>query len=112
MAKFMVLYRSSMPAGEQMAASTPEQAQAGMEGWMNWAGKAGSAIVDLGSPLASVGSVGKDPSTAGALGIAGFSILEAESADAVKKLLDGHPHFESPGDTAIEILEFLPIPGM
>lgn len=111
MAKFMVLYRSSTPPGEQMAASTPEQAQAGMEAWMNWAGKAGSAIVDLGSPLASVGSVGK-PTGNGGLAIGGFSILEAESADGVKKLLDGHPHFESPGDTAIEILEFLPIPGM
>ena len=111
MAKFMVLYRSSMSAGEQMAAGTPEEAQAGMEAWMNWSGKAGSAIVDLGSPLASVGSVGK-ASKADGLGVAGFSILEAESADAVKKLLDGHPHFQSPGDTSIEILEFLPIPGM
>ena len=112
MAKFMVLYRSSMTAGEQMAGSTPEEAQKGMEGWMNWAAKAGSAIVDLGAPLASVGSVGKSSGKASGLSIAGFSILEADSADDVKKLLDGHPHFDSPGDTAIEILEFLPIPGM
>jgi hypothetical protein len=112
MGNYMVLYRSSMSAGEQMAASTPEEAQAGMEGWMRWAGKVGTAIVDLGSPLATVGSVGKSSGRDGGLHIGGFSILKADSADDVKKLLDGHPHFDSPGDTAIEILEFLPIPGM
>jgi hypothetical protein len=43
--------------------------------------------------------------------IAGFSVLEAGSVDAVTKLLDGHPHFHSPGDTAIDVLELLPLPG-
>jgi hypothetical protein len=107
----MVLYRSSMPAGEQMSASTPEQAQAGMEAWMTWAGKAGNALVDLGAPLSSAGRVGKASATSDSQPIAGFSLLEADSADAVKGILDGHPHFESPGDSSIEILEFLPIPG-
>jgi hypothetical protein len=110
MAKYMVLYRSSTPPSEQMSNMSPEQAQAGMEAWMTWAGKAGSAIVDLGSPLQSVGSVGKGGSSGQPIG--GFSILEADSRDAVEKVLDGHPHFMSPGDTSIEILEFLPVPGM
>ena len=107
----MVLYRSSTPATEQMAAGTPEQAQAGMEAWMTWAGKAGSALVDLGAPLASAGRVGKASASSDSQVIAGFSILEAGSADAAKGILDGHPHFDSPGDSSIEILEFLPIPG-
>jgi hypothetical protein len=29
----------------------------------------------------------------------------------VTKLLEDHPHFHTPGDNSIEILEFLPIPG-
>ena len=110
MAKFMVLYRASASAGEQMANVTPEQAQAGMAMWMQWAGKAGDAIVDLGSPLAPAGVLGKPG--ASELPIAGFSILQADSADAVTQLLEDHPHFHTPGDTAIEVLEFLPIPGM
>lgn len=109
MTKYMVLYRSSVSAGEQMGGS-PEEAQAGMELWMQWAGKAGSAIVDMGAPLGPVATVGK-AGKAAAEGVAGFSVLEAESTDAVKKLLDDHPHFHSPGDTSIEVLEFLPIPG-
>ena len=108
MAKYLVLYRASMSAQEQMASGTPDQAQAGMELWMQWAGKAGSAITDMGSPLQSVTTVGK----AGLPSIGGFSVLEADGVDAVKQLLDDHPHFHAPGDTGIEILEYLPIPGM
>jgi hypothetical protein len=107
--KYMVLYRSSVPPREMMSNSTPEQAQAGMEGWMRWAGQAGGAIVDLGSPLATDGTVGKKSDSG--TPIAGFSILEADSLDALKKVLDGHPHLDSP-EGSIEVLEFLPIPGM
>ena len=110
MAKFMVLYRASTSALEQMSNTSPEQAQAGMELWMQWAGKAGDAIVDLGAPLTPVGTLGK--SGASELQIAGFSILQGDSSDAVTKLLEDHPHFHTPGDTSIEILEFLAIPGM
>jgi hypothetical protein len=108
MTKFLILYRSAVTAQEQMAAGDPEQAQGAMELWMNWAAKAGDALVDLGSPLSTVGQVG-----GGETGrpIGGFSILQADSADAVTKLLDDHPHLHSPGDPSIEILEFMPIPG-
>jgi hypothetical protein len=56
--KYLVLYRSSMSAGEQMAGGSPEDAQAGMELWMSWAGRVGAAMVDMGSPLNDVATVG------------------------------------------------------
>ena len=105
----MVLYRSSVSANEQMTNSTPEQAQAGMEAWMQWAGKAGDHIVDLGSPVASVATVGKGDGVGQPIG--GFSILQGDSRDEITALLDGHPHFQSPGNPSIEVLEFLPMPG-
>jgi len=43
MAKFLALYRSSTSAQEQMPNVTPEQAQAGMEGWQAWAAIAADA---------------------------------------------------------------------
>jgi hypothetical protein len=107
MAKYLVLYRASNDAQAQMADMTPEQAQAGMEAWMQWAGKAGNALVDLGAPLASVAVVGDAKDAP----IGGFSILDADSTDAVTTLLKDHPHFQTPGPTAIEVLEFQPIPG-
>ena len=58
MKRFLVLYKSSTPADEMMAASTPEQMQSGMEEWQRWTAKAGDAIVDLGTPLGDSASVG------------------------------------------------------
>jgi hypothetical protein len=114
MPKYLVLYRSAVSAKEQMANSDPQAAQAGMDLWMNWAGRVGNAIADMGSPLASVAIVTGSGSTAEATGpfIGGFSVLEADSVDDAKKLLDDHPHFHAPGDPSIEVLEFLPITGM
>jgi hypothetical protein len=105
MPKYLVLYRATTTAAEQMAGATPEQAQAGMDAWTTWAEKAGNAIVDLGSPLGVIDAGGDtgDP-------IGGFSVLQADSADALQRALDGHPHTAMGG--TIEILEFLPMPGM
>jgi hypothetical protein len=105
MPKYLVLYRAPTTAAEQMAGATPEQAQAGMDAWSAWAQKAGNAIVDLGSPVGVVEAGGDagDP-------IGGFSVLQADSADALRRTLDGHPHAAMGG--TIEILEFLPMPGM
>lgn len=103
MSKFLVLYHAPMSAREQMANATPKEAKAGMDAWMTWAGTAGSAIADLGSPLGDGESIGSGKSEDE---IAGYSMLEAGSqADAVA-VLDGHPHLEMPG-AWIEVRELL-----
>jgi hypothetical protein len=105
MTKYLVLYRSTMTADEQMSQSDPEQAQAGMDAWMVWAEQAGDAIVDLGTPLRVVepGGDSGDP-------VGGYSVLQADSPDALSKVLIGHPHTAMGG--TIETLELLPMPGM
>lgn len=110
MKKFLVLYRASTPAAEMIANTTPEQMQAGMAEWNRWSEKAAAAIIDLGSPLGAPGTVGA-PSN-GDMEITGFSILQADSLDAVKELLAAHPHLKTPGDSSITALEFLSMPGM
>jgi len=108
MTKFMVLYRSSTSARGQMASATPEQMKAGMEAWMQWAGKAGEAVVDLGAPLAPAAHVGRGSDEGD---ISGYSIMQANSAEALGSVLDGHPHLSMPGNS-IEVLEMLSMPGM
>jgi hypothetical protein len=105
MAKYLVLYRAKVSAAEQMSQSSPEQAQAGMQAWMEWAQKAGEAVVDLGSPLGVVepGGDAGDP-------IGGYSILQADSPEALAAVLDGHPHTMWGG--TIETLAMLSVPGM
>jgi hypothetical protein len=107
MTKFMVLYRSSTSPRDQMASAGPEQMKAGMEAWMQWAGKAGDAVVDLGAPLAPAAHVGPGSSDAGQ--ISGYSIMQADSAGALGGVLDGHPYLSVPGNS-IEVPEMLSIP--
>jgi hypothetical protein len=112
MKKFLVLYQSSVPASEQVKNATPAQAKAGMDAWMAWAGRAGSGIVDMGSPVATTMRLsGPTQVVNGNAQVGGYSILQAESKDAMMALLSNHPHFMSPG-ASIEVFEFLPIPGM
>jgi hypothetical protein len=107
MKKYLVLYRSTVSAREQMAKTTPEQSKAAMGEWMAWAQRVGSGMVDMGSPLGETTLVnGK----AGGGFIGGFSILQATSMGDAQKLVDGHPHLKAGG--SIELLEFMPIPGM
>ena len=111
MKKFLVLYKAPIASFEQMMKATPEQQKAGMEAWMVWSQKAGSSIVDMGSPLGKslrVTPAGPSP-TQNDLG--GYSILQAESKEALGASLKGHPHFGTP-DGFIEIVEIMPIPGM
>ena len=107
MTTYLLLYRSPVSARQQMAAATPEQAQAGMDAWMAWAGMAGSAITDLGSPLALADTLG---ATSSDDTIGGYSIMEAGSVETLRGLLEGHPHLQQDG-TSIDVLELLQMPG-
>jgi len=113
MKKFLVLYRAPVTARAQMASVTPEQAKAGMDAWMSWAGRNTAGVVDLGNPVGDGKHLapGSDAGAADAT-IGGFSILQAESMDAVTKMVADHPHFMMPGGATIDIYEFLPMPGM
>ncbi|HEV7207626.1 MAG TPA: hypothetical protein VGN54_02675 [Mycobacteriales bacterium] len=111
MTKFVVLYNSTVSAGEQMANASPEQAQAGMEAWMAWAASAGDAIVDLGSPLQARTCVTAEGVSDARNQASGYSVLQASSTDELATLLAKHPHLGMPG-CSIDVLEVLPIPGM
>jgi hypothetical protein len=111
MKKFLVLYKAPTSAFEQMKKATPEQQKAGMDAWMAWGKNAASAIVDMGAPLGKSLRVSKDgTSSPTSNDLGGFSILQAESKEALAEKLKGHPHFMMP-DGSIEIVEYLPMPG-
>ncbi len=112
MKKFLVLYKAPLSAFEQMKKSTPEQQKAGMDAWMAWSKQAAAAIVDMGAPLGKslrVTKGGTAPPSTNDLG--GYSILQAESKEALAETLKGHPHFMMQ-DGSIEVIEFMPMPGM
>jgi len=112
MKKFLVLYKASPAAFQKMMeSSTPEQQKAGMDAWMAWGKKAASSIVDMGAPLGKAMKVTPTSSAPATNDLGGYSILQAESKEALAETLKGHPHFMMP-DGTIEITEVMPIPGM
>jgi hypothetical protein len=84
-----------------------------MDAWTTWGKKAGSSIVDMGAPLGKSLRVAKDGAAAPVTNdLGGYSILQAESKEALAQTLKGHPHFMMPGESTIEIVELMPVPGM
>jgi hypothetical protein len=111
MKKFLVLYKAPTASFEQMQKATPEQQQAGMQAWMVWSKQAASSIVDMGAPLGKSLRATKQGASPMTNDLGGYSILQAESKEALAKTLSEHPHFRTP-DGFIEIIEVMPVPGM
>lgn len=110
MKRYLVLYRANANALEQMSKASPEQRKAVMDAWGAWTKKAGGGLVELGSPTTSAqkfATSGGAPQSGDAT-IGGYSVVQAESKQKLAELLDGHPHFQSPG-AAIEVHEIVPI---
>lgn len=111
MKKFLVLYKAPSESFQEMAKATPEQQKAGMDAWMTWSQKAASSIVDMGGPLGKSMHVTPNAASPSSNDLGGYSILQAESKEALAQSLKGHPHFKTPNGS-IEIVEVMPIPGM
>lgn len=113
MTKFLVLYKASTEAFEKMMKNaTPEQQQAGMDAWLAWSKKAASSIVDLGAPLGKSLRVAKGGAVTPVVNdLGGYSIMQAESKEALAAAMKDHPHFMMP-DSSIEIVELMPLPTM
>jgi hypothetical protein len=110
MKKFLVLYKASAAAFAQAMKSTPEQQKRGMEEWMAWGKRAAPSIVDMGAPLGKTLRVTPAGAQPIVNDLGGYSILQAESKEALAETLKGHPHFMM-GDSSIEIVELMPMPG-
>jgi hypothetical protein len=108
--KFLVLYKAPTSAFDQMKQATPEQQKAGMDAWMAWGKSAHGAIVDMGAPLGKSLRVTKGGSAPATNDLGGYSILQADSKEALAETLKGHPHFMMP-DGTIEVVEISPMPG-
>jgi hypothetical protein len=110
MKKFLVLYKAPIASFDQMMKATPEQQKAGMAAWMSWGKKAAASLVDMGAPLGKALKVTPAGPSATRNDLGGYSIMQAESKEALAEVLKGHPHFMMP-DGFIEVVEIMPMPG-
>ena len=92
--------------------STPEQQKAGMDAWGAWVKKTAGSTVDMGGPLGKSLRVTQGGTSPVVNDLGGYSVLKAESKEALAETMKGHPHFLMGPESSIEIIELLPVPGM
>jgi hypothetical protein len=107
MKKFMILYLAPVAAEAQMNAS-PEEMKKGMEPWLAWFNKLGSALVEGGAPLGLGVHLSKRGSSKAKSKVTGYSIVQANDIEAAKAMIKGHPHFMIP-KASIEVFEIMPM---
>jgi len=106
--KYLYLYRGPATPMEDF---TPEQSAEQTRAWGEWMGRVGSALADGGAPFAARSAVADDGSSPAPSDQNGYSIVEADSLDAARTLLKGHPFLsEGKGRFSVEIFELAPMP--
>jgi hypothetical protein len=114
MKKFLVLYMAKSAEFEKMMkTSTPEQQKKGMDAWMKWMGDHKASLVDGGAPLGKAKRVDVKGASDTKNDVGGYSIVQAESADAAAKIFGkNHPHLQMMPGAWVEIIETMQVPGM
>jgi hypothetical protein len=98
MPSFMLLYNGP--------ATAPD---ASHDGWPEWFQGLGDQLVDKGSPM-TAGFVVRGDSTSSEIAVTlnGYSVIRAESRDAVRDLLRSHPFLAAGSEYRIDVYE---VPG-
>ncbi|MFF0268453.1 YciI family protein [Kribbella sp. NPDC004536] len=108
MSKYLYLYRGPATPREEYSDLEAEQE---LKAWAEWMSKAGHAVIDQGNPLAGRASVCDDGTETEPSQLYGDTVVEAETLEEAKSLLDGHPFLsEGQGRFTVEIFEILPVP--
>ena len=91
---------------KMMETSSAEDRKKGMEEWGAWMKKNMAIFADMGGPTGKNMQITPSGMTQVSNDIGGYSIVQAESAEAVAKLLANNPHFHLPGST-IDLAEIV-----
>ena len=107
MSKYLYLYKGPATPMDQF---TEEQSAEQMAAWGAWMGRVGGALTDGGSPFGRRAGVADDGTTPAPTDLNGYTIVEADSLDAARGLLDGHPFLgEGKGRFTVEVFELVPM---
>jgi len=105
--KFIYLYRGPATPMEDM---TEEQSSETMAAWGQWISRLGSSLTDVGNPFGARAAVADDGTSPAPGDLNGYSIVEADSLEAARGLVDNHPFLsEGKGRFSVEIFELVPM---
>ena len=111
MNKYLVVYHAPPSFSKKMEEVKSEDKMAEMGRWQKWFEASGDAMVDMGAPLSGGTNVVKSGKKTGESDVVGYSIIQAKTMDAAKKIMKTHPHLMQDNSCAIEIHESAPLPG-
>ena len=96
MSKFIVVYHARAPYMQMMQekGASQEDMQAEMQAWMEWAGRCGQGLAEMGGPMVGSLKLTSEGSSPSDRGVVGYSILEAADMDAAQAMLEGHPTWD------------------
>lgn len=107
MKKFLVLYRMDAAEMQKMMKEwSEEDKKTGMEEWNVWQKNHMADMADPGAPAGKNTTVGASGAQEMSNDIAGYSVLKADSKEAVAKILEDNPHLKMPGAT-IDVMELM-----
>ena len=107
MSKYLYLYRGPATPMDQF---TPEQSAEQTRAWGEWMERVGRSLVDGGAPFGERAAVADDGTSPAPGELNGYTIVEADSLDAARALVDRHPFLsEGKGRFTVEIFELVPM---
>ncbi|HEY1865132.1 MAG TPA: hypothetical protein VGG77_15885 [Roseiarcus sp.] len=112
MKKFLALYMAdtAQNGGYDEKTSTPEQRKKGSEAWMKWMEDKAS-LADRGAPVGKTKRIDAKGVKDAKNDVCGYSIVQAESADAAARIFGkDQPFLQMPGAT-IDMIEIMEMPG-
>jgi hypothetical protein len=110
MRRYIVLYLAPKTVAERFAQATPEEAQQGLQLWIDWQNKIGTGLVDPGKPLGTAMRITEKGVTKSDTNVIGMSILQANSMDEALEMVKDHHHLHWTEECEIDIIEEMPIP--
>ena len=112
MSKFIVMYHARAPYMQMMQekGASPEDMQAEMQAWMEWAGRCGDGLPEMGGPMVGSLKLTNEGRSSSDRNVVGYSILEAADMASAQAMLEGHPHFRIDPSCEIEVHEVMQMP--
>lgn len=110
MRRYIVLYLAPQSVAHRFAQATPDEAQQGLQHWIDWQQKLGPRLLDPGRPLGNAQRVSTSGVSPSASQVIGMSILQEKSMEDALELVKGHHHLKWAEECSIEVLEEMPIP--
>jgi hypothetical protein len=90
---------------------TQEQGMKVADGWRVWLDKTGSALVDVGLPMADGHSVVDNGTVGSPAELNGYTIIQAEDMAAALAIAEDHPFLsDKTGAFSVEVYELMPMP--